>query len=101
MATSKRRKKRILDDWNHRCVICGEGFVCRACMTREHLIPRSIAKGLQDNLAPSHYNCNKFRKTMPIIDAILLIEEKRKKMGEKQFKSWISKKVPNSDKHSN
>jgi len=93
----KSRINRLINEWGNKCILCGEPFATRSCITREHIIPSCISKGLglQGNIAPSHYNCNKLRADLPIIDAIFLIKEKREKIGEKQFKLWISKKVPN------
>jgi hypothetical protein len=64
-------------------------------ITKEHLVPRSKGGRGYGNLAPSHFSCNQVRENLPLIAAIRKIEQRRKMMGEEQFRRWINKSVPN------
>jgi len=97
----KRRDRRTIDYLLRRCpncILCGEPFHVRESITREHLIPRSIMENVPHNVMLSHYNCNQFRGTLPSFEAILLIQKKRKKLGENNFLFWINKKIPKGKK---
>ena len=85
---------KMLDRCGYRCIICGERFESLECVTYEHVVPRSRSKGMLNNRAPSHYNCNQFRGVMGLSDAWRAIESMRENMGEVLFKEWLNKKVP-------
>lgn len=84
----------MLDRCGYRCIICGERFESLECVTYEHVVPKSRSKGMLNNRAPSHYNCNQFRGVRGLGDAWRAIEEMRELMGEANFRSWLNKKVP-------
>jgi len=88
------KRLRLLRMWDWHCVLCGETFESLHSVTIEHLIPRSVARGIQDNQAPSHYNCNNFRQDMSLMDATFVLARKRALMGQKAFRQWINKRVP-------
>ena len=89
------KRLRLLRMWDWMCVLCGEEFKDLHSVTIEHLIPRSHARGLHDNQAPSHHNCNAFRQNMSLLDATYTIARKRRVMGRTAFLQWINAKVPN------
>lgn len=89
--------------WGGVCVICGEPFLNPNSITREHLVPRSVAKfpnnrkgrkAARNNIAPSHYACNSVRGDLPLMEAICLVEMIRKRL-DKDFTSWVNRNVPN------
>lgn len=93
-------RRRLLDRWGHVCVICGYDFYNLACVTKEHVVPKSQRKyftrvGVEDldNIAPSHYTCNKLRGTDSIFLAVKIIEKNRLSMNEIDFKRWLNRKV--------
>jgi|SRR5579885_367571 len=79
------KRLRLLAMWDWHCVLCGEEFRDLHSVTIEHLVPKSVAVGLHDNKAPSHYNCNQFRGDMSLLDAAYTLARKRRVMGRKQF----------------
>lgn len=90
-------RQRLLDRWDHACVICGYGFTNVACVTKEHIVPKSApeeAKVLTDNIGPSHYQCNNTRGTRSLIKVAAYIEKKRTQMGSRLFFRWLNTKVP-------
>lgn len=89
-----RRRLQLLLDWGMICIVCGEPFANLACVTLEHTVPKSLGGKQGDNLAPSHFNCNKHRSTKSLVEADLSIRFKRRQMGEAAFKVWISRPVP-------
>lgn len=90
-----RARHNLLSDWGFLCVICGRRFTNIACVTKEHIIPRSKApKGLQGNIAPSHYQCNKLRETSSIILFAKIIDQIELNMNPKEFIAWLNKPVP-------
>lgn len=89
------KRLRLLRMWDWQCVLCGECFESLHSVTIEHLIPRAYARGLHDNQAPSHYNCNNFRQTMSLLDANYTLARKRRVMGRRPFLQWVNAKVPN------
>jgi hypothetical protein len=96
------RRMRLLRSWDWQCVLCGGYFESIACVTVEHLMPKSrivdfkemAAHTLHQNKAPSHYNCNQHRADMSLMDAIYTLARKRRVMGHKGFAEWANKKVP-------
>ena len=87
----------LLSRWEHKCVLCGEEFDNLDSLTREHLIPKSLGGEAQDNIAPSHYNCNQLRGAMSLIDAMVAIDRHKQRLG-KLFKNWCNTPVPNRRK---
>ena len=87
---------RLITNWDFMCVICGRPFANLACVTKEHIIPKSIAqKGMQNNLAPSHYRCNQLRKTFSILSTARKVDAKESTMNSRQFAEWLNAPVPN------
>ena len=89
-----RRRLQLILDWGNCCVVCGEPFANLACVTLEHTIPKSMGGKQGDNLAPSHFNCNKHRGNKSLIESDISLRFKRRLMGEASFKTWISRPVP-------
>lgn len=89
-------RRRLLERWGFICVICGHEFTNLACVTKEHVIPKSAPAHLkpQENLAPSHHQCNKLRETGSILAAAAKVEEMRLKMTPQKFLVWLNKPVP-------
>ncbi len=96
--TKKGARKAIalLRKWDYLCVICGLPFANLACVTVEHLIPRSMpdASKCHDNTAPSHYRCNQLRQTESVIQTAALINAIASSMPAKNFVQWLNKIVP-------
>lgn len=92
-------RKRLLERWDFLCVVCGREFMNLACVTKEHVIPRSVHSSqhmkFNDNLAPSHYRCNKLRGSGSIIEVAKLIDEKSKTMFYHDFVTWLNTPIPN------
>lgn len=94
------RLLKLIVKWDNLCIICGTPFGNIACVTVEHIIPKSKGgKGRRDrisneNLAPAHYQCNHFKEDNGFLETVKLIEQMRVSFGEKKFKQWVSKKVP-------
>lgn len=80
--------------WGGLCVICGQPFDNLDCVSREHLVPKSMGGKLKDNLAPSHHSCNHARGSLSIIQAQALIEARRMTMSPSEFQAWLNKPVP-------
>lgn len=89
-----KRRLRLLMDWNFTCIVCGEQFDNMTCVTLEHNIPKSMGGNQGENIAPSHYNCNKWRGTKSLIEADMTLKFKRRHMGEASFRVWLSRPVP-------
>lgn len=91
-------RRRLLARWDFLCVVCGRGFMNIACVTKEHVIPRSVHGSrhpkVEENIAPSHHQCNKMRGVGSIIETAKLIDEKSKKMRPKEFTRWLNVPVP-------
>ena len=89
-------RRRLLERWGFACIVCGREFADLACVTKEHVVPKSspACMKLAENLAPSHHRCNKLRSTNSIIMTAKLIDEWEKKLGSR-FWSWLNKHVPN------
>lgn len=97
--TSFKRNFRLLRRWGYQCVVCGRPFATMACVTVEHVLPRSIVgnRNKAENHAPSHWRCNQLKGNMPLTVAAMAIDRMEKKLGPKQFSSWLNAKVPNRD----
>ena len=89
--------RKLLRRWGYACVVCGREFANLACVTREHIIPRSKTAGcrLQNIIAPSHYRCNLFRGNSSIIHAAKLIDKLERSMKPDAFHAWLNCLVPN------
>lgn len=89
---------RLLVRWDFLCVVCGRGFTNIACVTKEHVIPRSIHSSkhmkVEENIAPSHHQCNKMRGVGSIIETAKLMEQKSKTMRHREFIRWLNVPVP-------
>ena len=94
----------MLLEWNFTCVICGTEFTTLACITDEHLIPRSFIKNFnkqhlrrpsfKKNIAPTHHRCNSERGSRSLIEATKLIDAKRETMNPKDFIAWLNRRIP-------
>jgi 5-methylcytosine-specific restriction endonuclease McrA len=89
-----RKRLHLIKEWNRTCIICGEEFAHLACVTREHIVPRSKGGKQADNIAPSHYNCNNIRADKSLIEADQIVRWTRRRMGEAAFKKWIARPQP-------
>lgn len=83
--------------WEYCCIVCGRKIESFYSFSVEHMIPRckidfirNDREAMNENIAPSHYNCNQFRKTMSLIEASIKINEHLKKLGNKAIK-WLNK----------
>lgn len=92
----------MLERWDFTCIVCGHGFANLACVSKEHVIPKSkafhaLAIGIYngENKAPSHYNCNKLRGTRSFIVAAREIEELERQLSPSHFFEWLNKRIPN------
>lgn len=90
-------RRRLLERWGYVCVVCGREFSNLACVTKEHVVPKSAPDRfkLPENLAPAHYSCNQLRKTNTLIRAAREIDRIEKKMCPEKFLAWLNKPVPN------
>lgn len=96
--TSVLRRMWLIRRWGMCCIICGETFHTLSTVTYEHIKPESMGgTKAWSNIAPSHFNCNKARETKSLLEAAAMLAEKRAKMGEKQFQSWLRRPIPNCD----
>ena len=105
---------RLLEKWGHRCIVCGHEFMNLACVSKEHVIPRSkvhqafnipksptkrwpesVHRALADNKAPSHYQCNKLRRDRSLIEAYREVEQMKQKMKPRAFLEWLNRLIPN------
>jgi len=91
-----RLRRQLISNWDFMCIICGRPFANLACVTKEHIIPKSVApRGMTDNLAPSHYRCNELRKTSSILTTARKIDTKASMMSQHHFEEWLNAPVPN------
>lgn len=90
---------KLLRRWGYQRIVCGRPFASLACVTVEHVVPRSVAgnKNKAHNLAPSHWRCNQLRGCLPLIVAAKAVDQMETKLGEKNFHAWLNAKVPNRD----
>lgn len=79
------------------CVICGREFDNIACVTYEHVVPKSRAKFMKNNVALSHYSCNRLRGTDGLGEAWRRVEELHDQIGDEAFEQWLAKLPPNRD----
>jgi len=84
----------LVEAWDNNCIICGEPFVNLDCVTREHIIPKSLGGKIKNNLAPSHYSCNKARGNKSLLKCKALINLRRRSMTPEQFVKWLNKPEP-------
>jgi len=92
------RKVKLLKEWDFICVVCGHKFDNMACVTVEHVIPRSVCKNRNKhtNCAPSHWRCNTIKGSfLPLSVASKTIDHMKQRLGEEKFKSWLNEEVPN------
>lgn len=97
-----RARRYLLEEWDYTCIVCGERFENLACVTKEHVVPKSMGGGKRDalepsfkNLAPSHHVCNKLRQTDSILVASKRVEFIRSTMSPEAFVRWLNTPVPN------
>ena len=90
-------RRRLLVRWDYLCVICGREFANIACVTKEHIVPKSETKHPKgdENLAPSHHQCNTIRQTASIIETAKMIDAIERAMKPWAFHAWLNKPVPN------
>lgn len=100
---SARRSVKMLRNWGYLCAVCGHPFANLACVTVEHLVPRSMTNEVEtiqkprksDNLAPSHFRCNMLRRVSSIIAAANKINQiERQRNNRESFLSWLNRPVP-------
>lgn len=89
-----KRRLHLVIEWGFCCIVCGEEFANLACVTYEHTTPKSMGGKQGENLAPSHYNCNKYRGAKSLVEADISIKFKRRLMGEAAFRVWLARPVP-------
>lgn len=95
--------RNLLVRWDFKCIICGEEFDNIACVTREHIVPKSfnddrgqmLKKILTENRAPAHFTCNGLRGNGSIMDAQRAIHVARTTMTPEAFYRWLNRPVPN------
>lgn len=85
----------VLIKFDAQCVVCGNDFANLACVTYEHLKPRSLGGGLRGgNIGPSHANCNSLRGNESLIAAAKKVDKLRRRMGKAKFSQWLAKRPP-------
>jgi hypothetical protein len=101
-------RRRMLERWGFKCVVCGLEFAHLACVTKEHLVPKLGRRDRRgrakrpvhihidgdSSIAPSHWRCNMVRSTQSIISTAKLIEKKQKTMAEVDFRKWLNTPPP-------
>lgn len=94
--TSFQRNIKLLRRWGYQCIVCGRPFAHVACVTVEHIIPRSIVgnKNKHFNTAPSHWRCNQLKGNMPLLVAAKAVDAMERRLGRIQFEDWLNAKVP-------
>lgn len=86
------RKLGLVAVWRFTCVICGHGFKSVACVTEDHIVPRSRGgKTNFMNVAPVHYGCNELKADDSLLVAVRRVEKLEKRIGAKQFQQWLAK----------
>ena len=96
--TSFRRNMKLIRQWGYQCIVCGRPFAHVACVTVEHIIPRSIyGKNNKTNVAPSHWRCNQLKGNMPLLVAAKAVESMEHRLGPHQFEAWLNAKVPSRE----
>lgn len=80
--------------WDCICIVCGRPLQHLACVTKEHIIPKSLGGKDGENIAPSHWNCNSFRGTMSLLDAQRAVERQLRRLGPCDAQEWLSRNVP-------
>jgi hypothetical protein len=93
-----RQYVRLAARWDFICIVCGNGFETVACMTREHIIPRSRGGKKRykqaDNIAPAHFRCNQLKGNHGLLESQLVLERKMVTMPAHAFKAWLNARVP-------
>lgn len=94
-AKDLRFRRRLLENYGYLCLICGRRFHNLACVSKEHIIPRSLAaKDTTGNIAPSHYRCNSIRGRDSIISTAKLVDAAEKTMHPVEFHLWLNVPIP-------
>lgn len=93
------RRLVLLTWWDGLCVVCGNGFDTLACVTYEHLRPKSMGgtKACLQKLGVSHYSCNRLRAAGSLLEGARAVSKMRNRIGEEQFRQWLAKKVPDRE----
>jgi hypothetical protein len=99
MTVSRRRKWKLLINWDFACVICGDEFAGMSCVSREHLVPRAMGGKASNNLAPSHTRCNSYRGSRSLMEAAKMIDAKRLAMTPEGFFAWVNTPVCFDHRH--
>jgi len=90
---------RLLERWGYLCIVCGREFANLACVSKEHVIPKSKVKlGYthgDNNKAPSHHRCNQLRRDRSFIVAAREVDHHERMMHPKQFLAWLNRAIPN------
>lgn len=92
--SSFKRNMKLVRQWGYQCIVCGRPFDHVACVTVEHIIPRSLKGNNKTNTAPSHWRCNQLKGNMPLMVAARAVDDMERRLGPKQFQTWISARVP-------
>lgn len=89
-------KLKLVRKWGYQCIVCGRPFDNIACVTVEHVNPLcGGGRNNKTNTAPAHHACNELKGRNSLLEAARFIDYKEQRLGEKQFNSWLNKKVPN------
>lgn len=82
-------KLALVKRWGYQCIVCGRGFTNLACLTKEHIIPRSkLIISDRDNIGPSHNRCNNLRGNDSIIAASRRVNELYQKHVDRHSENW-------------
>jgi hypothetical protein len=94
--SSFREKFKLVKKWGYLCVVCGRAFLNLACVTSEHIIPKSVIKNKNrhSNMGPSHWRCNIIKENKSLIATARLIDAKERQMCPNEFETWLNVKVP-------
>ncbi len=89
-------RKRLLKRWGNACIVCGREFMNLACVTKEHVIPKSAPSELKldENIAPSHHRCNQLRRTDSLLKTARQIDAIEMTMSPNEFVAWLNEAVP-------
>ena len=95
---SMRNKLNLARRFDYVCIVCGHTFENLACVTAEHIVPRSQGGGGNrwGNIAPSHHRCNTLKGTLTLESAKkMILEHIASFMGNiKAMIEWLNTPVP-------
>lgn len=90
-------RRRMLERWGYLCIVCGREFAHLACVTKEHIVPKSAQESLKsrENIGPSHFSCNQHRGANSIFVTARFVDACEQSMKPLDFHKWLNREVPN------